>query len=285
MAEDPSKPAEDAQASRAEALLGRLPFEAGERVADIGAESRRFFDTLGGIGVLAYRAIRGMGWGQIEWPDAVRQCFLMGVRSLSLALLVGAFTGMVFSLQFIVALERFGAAQTVGRVTSLAIFRELGPVLTSLMVGGRVGSGIAAEIGSMNVSEQIDAIRALGADPVKKLVVPRIIAGVMTLPLLVVLADGVAIIGACLIAWLEHGLSMTYFYESVVDTNRVQDVLSGLFKTVVFGFLIALVGCYQGMETRGGTEGVGQSTTRTVMLVSVSILMADFILTKVLLSF
>jgi phospholipid/cholesterol/gamma-HCH transport system permease protein len=136
----------------------------------------------------------------------------------------------------------------------------------------------------MQVSEQIDAIRALGADPTRKLVVPRVVAGVLMLPLLTVLADLVAIIGACLIAFLENGLSLTYFYESVLEANRVGDVMSGLLKTVVFGFLIALVGCYQGMRTRGGTEGVGQSTTQTVVLVAVSVLLSDFILTKLLLS-
>jgi phospholipid/cholesterol/gamma-HCH transport system permease protein len=265
-------------------VLALIPAEGEQALAALGAEARGFFDTLGGIATLGWRSIQIATRGGIELESTLRQLYLIGVRSLGLALLVGTFTGMVFSLQFIVALERFGAAQTVGTVTSLAIFRELGPVLTSLMVGGRIASGIAAEIGSMQVSEQIDAIRALGADPTRKLVVPRVVAGVLMLPLLTVLADVVAIVGACLIAFLENGLSLTYFYESVIEANRVGDVLSGLVKTIVFGFLIALVGCYQGMRTRGGTEGVGQSTTRTVVLVAVSVLLSDFILTKLLLS-
>jgi phospholipid/cholesterol/gamma-HCH transport system permease protein len=278
---DPEEPgAEDHESG----VLALIPAEGEEALAAIGAEARGFFDTLGGIAILGARTVSIAARGGIEADATLRQLYLIGVRSLSLALLVGTFTGMVFSLQFIVALERFGAAQTVGTVTSLAIFRELGPVLTSLMVGGRIAAGIAAEIGSMQVSEQIDAIRALGADPVRKLVVPRVVAGVLMLPLLTVLADLVAILGACLIAFLENGLSLTYFYESVIEANRVGDVMSGLIKTLVFGFLIALVGCYQGMRTRGGTEGVGQSTTQTVVLVAVSVLLSDFILTKLLLS-
>jgi phospholipid/cholesterol/gamma-HCH transport system permease protein len=268
----------------ASSVLAALPPEGEAALATIGAESREVLDTLGGLGMMAFRALTGIARYGVEWSATIRQFYLMGVRSLGLALMVGLFTGMVFSLQFIVALARFGAADTVGRVTSLAIFRELGPVLTSLMVGGRIAAGITAELGSMQVSEQIDAIRALGADPIRKLVAPRITAGVLMMPLLTALADLVAVLGACVIAFLEHGLSLTYFYKSVVETNQIGDVLSGLVKTVVFGFLIALAGCYQGFQTRGGTEGVGQSTTRTVVLVTVSILFADFILTKLLLS-
>lgn len=259
--------------------------EEGERaLARVGAESRPILDVLGGAALLIGSTLRSMVRAKIEWRETLRQGYAIGVRSLSLALLTGIFTGMVFALQFIVTLERFGAAQTVGKVVSLAIFRELGPVLTCLMVGGRVAAGIAAELGSMQVTEQIDAIRALGADPVRKLVVPRVIAATLMFPLLTALADLVGITGAATIAFLEHDLTFSYFYNSVVETSRLQDALGGISKTFVFGFLIAILGCWQGFQTRGGTEGVGQSTTRTVVLVSITVFISDFLLTKLLLA-
>lgn len=259
-----------------------IPLEGERALAHVGARWRPIFDLLGGASILFARALGTMARGQIEIHETLRQTYLIGVHSLPLTLLTAVFTGMVFALQFMVALEKFGAAETVGSVVSLAIFRELGPMLTCLMVGSRVASGIAAELGSMQVSEQIDAIRALGADPVKKLVVPRLIACTLALPLLTVIADVIGILGAMAVAWVEYGLGFTYFYTSVLETNELTDVFSGIIKTVFFGVLVALAGCHQGFRTRGGTEGVGRATTTTVVVVSVAIFIADFILTKAL---
>lgn len=260
--------------------LPLIPAEGERALASVGARWRPIFEIMGGGSILFGRAVNGMARGQIELHETLRQTYLIGVHSLPLTLLTAVFTGMVFALQFMVALQKFGAAETVGSVVSLAIFRELGPMLTCLMVGSRVASGIAAEIGSMQVSEQIDAIRALGADPVKKLVIPRLIACTLAMPLLTIIACVVGIIGAMGVAWVEYGLGFTYFYSSVLETNQVTDVFSGIIKTVFFGVLIALAGCQQGFQTRGGTEGVGRSTTTTVVVVSVAIFIADFVLTK-----
>lgn len=260
--------------------LPLIPAEGERALAHVGARWRPIFEIMGGGALLFGRAAACMVKGEIELRETARQLYLIGVHSLPLTLLTAIFTGMVFALQFMVALQKFGAAETVGSVVSLAIFRELGPMLTCLMVGSRVASGIAAEIGSMAVSEQLDAIRALGADPVKKLVVPRLIACTLAMPLLTIIACVVGIIGAMGVAWVEYGLGFTYFYTSVLETNEVTDVFSGIIKTVFFGVLIALAGCQQGFQTRGGTEGVGRSTTTTVVVVSVAIFISDFILTK-----
>ncbi len=260
----------------------RLPAEGERALAHVGERWRPIFDIMGGAAILFGKSIVAMFRGQIEVKETFRQTYLIGVRSLPLTLLTAVFTGMVFALQFMVALEKFGAAETVGSVVSLAIFRELGPMLTCLMVGSRVASGIAAELGSMQVSEQIDALRALGADPVKKLVVPRLIACTLAMPLLTIIADIIGILGAMAVAWVEYGLGFMYFYSSVLETNQLTDVFSGIIKTVFFGVLIALAGCHQGFQTRGGTEGVGRATTTTVVVVSVAIFIADFILTKAL---
>jgi phospholipid/cholesterol/gamma-HCH transport system permease protein len=163
------------------------------------------------------------------------------------------------------------------------MFRELGPVLTALTVGSRVGSGIAAELGSMKVTEQLDAIRALGADPVKKLVSPRIWACIIVLPLLTVLADIMGMAAGAAVVNFEYHIPFVQFYESALDTVNLKDFFSGVGKAVVFGAIVGAVGCYQGFQVRGGTEGVGRATTETVAVASVSVLVADFFLTKLLL--
>lgn len=171
----------------------------------------------------------------------------------------------------------------MGSVVSLSIVRELGPVLTSIMVGARIGSGIAAEIGSMQVTEQIDAMRALGASPIKKLVSPKIFAGLITLPLLTVTADFIGIFGGLIIATFELDIDHIFYINSILTTITISDFLSGIGKTVFFGLLIAVIGCYFGLKTSGGTTGVGRSTTISVVTISISILIADFFLTKLFL--
>ena len=244
----------------------------------------RGIETLGGMGVLLGRAVR-RGFTRPLSPSAIAyQVEVLGIRSLSIATLTAVFAGLVISLQFAFFLARFGIQHSVGKVVSLTLFRELAPVLTALTVGGRIGSGIAAELGSMTVTEQVDAIRALGADPVKKLASPRIFACFVVLPALTILADLVGLVSGSAVVRLEYGLPFDQFYRSVVETIELSDFLSGVCKGAVFGLIIAVVGCYKGFHVEGGTEGVGRATTETVAIASVAVCLADFFLTKLLLS-
>jgi phospholipid/cholesterol/gamma-HCH transport system permease protein len=205
----------------------------------------------------------------------------IGVGSLNIVVLTGLFTGMVLALQTALSLETFGAKNYVGRVVSLSMVRELGPVLTALMVAGRVGSGIAAELGSMIVTDQINAMRAMGSDPLRKLVVPRLVAGVIMVPLLTVLSDTVGLIGGWLISLILLKIPGGLYFQSSIDALVIGDIVGGVIKPVVFGFIIAMVGCYLGLSTTGGTQGVGRATTQAVVVCSVMILASDFLLTRV----
>jgi phospholipid/cholesterol/gamma-HCH transport system permease protein len=205
----------------------------------------------------------------------------IGVGSLNIVILTGLFTGMVLALQTALSLETFGAKNYVGRVVALSMIRELGPVLTALMVAGRVGSGIAAELGSMIVTDQINAMRAMGSDPLRKLVVPRLLAAIITVPLLTILSDTVGLIGGWLISTLVLKISGGLYFQSSIDALTFEDILGGLIKPVVFGYIIAMVGCYMGLQTTGGTQGVGRSTTQSVVICSVLVLASDFIMTKI----
>ncbi len=205
----------------------------------------------------------------------------MGVGSLNIVVLTGLFTGMVLALQTALSLETFGAKNYVGRVVSLSMVRELGPVLTALMVSGRVGSGIAAELGSMTVTDQINAMRAMGSDPLRKLVVPRLIAGLVMVPLLTVLSDTIGLIGGWLIAVVILKIPGGLYFTSSIDALDLTDIITGLIKPIVFGGIIAMVGCYMGLNTTGGTQGVGRSTTQSVVVCSVLVLATDFLLTRI----
>jgi phospholipid/cholesterol/gamma-HCH transport system permease protein len=187
---------------------------------------------------------------------------------------------MVMSLQFGFGLERFGGKLYVPKVVGLSIMRELGPVLSCLMIAARVGSGIAAELGSMNVTQQIDAIRALGTDPIKRLVIPRVLALLIMTPLLTVFADLVGVFGGMFISNAELFIHPDFYYHEAILSLKTSDFLVGILKTSFFGLLIALTGCYYGMKTEGGTQGVGQATTKSVVTSSLLIVVTDFVLTK-----
>lgn len=204
--------------------------------------------------------------------------------SLNLTNITALFTGMVLALQIAHTLAAFGAKMYIGEVVSMALVRELGPVLTALMVGGRVGSGITAELGSMAVTEQVDALRSMAADPVRKLVVPRVWAVVIALPLLTVLANAMGIFGGLLIAVTQEDLTATFYLGRAFRLMDFADVASGLGKTFFFGWLIAVIGCYNGLNARGGADGVGQATTNTVFASAIGVLVSDFFLTKLFLS-
>lgn len=243
-----------------------------------------FLDEFGGMTILLWEAVKSIPSRPFELREVVYQLYQMGVRSVTIANITAVFVGMVMTVQFAFGLERFGATDYVGRVIGLSITRELAPSLTALVVGARIGSGMAAEIGSMAVTEQIDAIRALGADPIKKLVVPRLVACVILIPVLALFADVVGFVGAMVVARLQFGTQMGFFFRTALESVRMQDFLSGVGKAPFFGVAIAVIGCYNGMTTRGGTEGVGRSTTRTVVAAAIAVLVSDFILTKLFLS-
>lgn len=244
-------------------------------------------DTLhdvGGVARLAGRSLWHATRRPIRPSALVYQVLQIGVRSLSLTLTMAIFTGMVLAFQFGLGLERFGARLYIGQTTVTALFRELAPLLTALVVGGRVGAGIAAELGVMAVTEQLDAMRALGADPLQRLVAPRILATMIALPLLAVCADLVGFLGGMLIAAVEYDVAPHLYTRGVLDFIQVGDFGSGLSKAVVFGFIIGAIACYEGIHTVGGTEGVGRATTRTVVASALCVLATDFILTKLLIA-
>jgi phospholipid/cholesterol/gamma-HCH transport system permease protein len=216
------------------------------------------------------------------WRDTFVQMDVLGVQSLVIVTLTGIFTGMVLALQSAVQLSKFGASLFVGQLVGASVIRELGPVLTALMVSGRVGSGIAAEIGSMKVNEQIDALEAMGTDPVKKLVKPRVLAGIIMMPILTIATDFIAIVGGQLISWLMLHQSASTYWNSVWSGLYLSDLFTGLAKPLVFGFIITMMASYRGLSTTGGTEGVGRATTQAVVLSSVFVLASDFFMTKLL---
>lgn len=216
------------------------------------------------------------------YRDTLIQMDVIGFGSLPLILLTGLFVGGVLALQTYRTLQRFGEVGLMGQAVALSVVLELGPVFTAVMVAGRNSSGMASEIGSMLVSEQIDALRALGTDPLRKLVAPRLYATVITLPLLTILHDFTAMVGGWIISSTVAKLTTDEYWTSVYQSLTFRDVTQGLIKPFFFGVVIALIGCYFGLETTGGTEGVGRSTTRAVVASSVLILVLDFFITRFL---
>jgi phospholipid/cholesterol/gamma-HCH transport system permease protein len=242
-------------------------------------------ESLGDFAALVERAVATLVRRAPRLDAVVGQLDAMGVRSVSVAALTAIFSCMVVAVQFTFQMARFGAQDYVGMVVSVSQIRELGPVLTALIAGGRIGAGITAELGSMQVTEQIDAIRSMGGDPVRQLVVPRLLAGAVALPVLTVLADIVGIASAMAMARLESGVRVVHFYRTSLQEVQLGDLLGGLGKATFFGVLIALVACHLGLRARGGTEGVGRATTRAVVVTSVTTLAADFAITKALMLF
>jgi phospholipid/cholesterol/gamma-HCH transport system permease protein len=214
--------------------------------------------------------------------DVVEQFDEIGVGSLTVVLLTGAFTGAVLALQSGLTLDQFGARSMVGRLVSASMVKELGPVLTALMVTGRVGSGIAAELGSMVVTEQISALRALGTDPIRKLVLPRMLAGLLMVPVLTAISVGVGMIGGAVVSILQLKVAWSIYWNEVIAGLYMQDIWMGVIKPFALGFVIVSIGCHVGMRTTGGTQGVGRSTTNAVVAGSVAVLAVNFFVTKLL---
>lgn len=253
-----------------------------------GWVGRRFGDVvlveLGELALMVGRTGRGLARRAVRLGDVAYQLQAVGLRSFALVVVMAAFAGMVMAFQFGYGLERFGAKLYIGQTTVTALVRELGPILTALVAGGRIAAGIAAELGGMAVTEQIDAVRALGADPLQRLVAPRMIAVAVAMPLLTIVADVIGFFGGLVVAWLQYGVSPRLFVHGVYDFVEIGDFASGLFKALVFGLLVGAISCAAGLRAEGGTEGVGRATTRAVVVCALTVLGADFILTKLMLS-
>jgi phospholipid/cholesterol/gamma-HCH transport system permease protein len=264
--------------------LGEVVQQELEAMLPFTARVRHAVEQLGEVAVLFARTMARAVRPPFSLGALAYQIEALGLRSLSIATLTAIFAGLVLSLQFAFSMARFGIQYTVGKVVSLSIFRELGPVLIALTVGARIGSGIAAELGSMKVTEQIDAIRALGADPIKKLCVPRFLACILVMPALTVLADIFALVSGSVVTKVEYQIPFEQYYRSAIETVVWADFTSGVVKSAVFGVIIAAVGCYKGFQVDGGTEGVGMATTQTVAIASVAVCLFDFFLTKLFLA-
>ena len=239
------------------------------------------FETQEYVRLIA-ASVRGTLTPPIYRHDIIEQLDALGVGSLTVVLLAGLFTGAALASQTGLTLDQFGARPLVGRLVSASMVIELGPVLTALMLTGRIGSGIAAELGSMVVTDQINALRALGTDPVRKLVVPRMLAGLLMAPALTIVSDFMGIFGGWVVARFQLQVSSALYWSSVTDVLYVQDLEQGLVKPFVFGFLIVTIACYVGLRTSGGTQGVGRATTVAVVAGSVAVIAADFFVTQFL---
>ncbi len=241
---------------------------------------RSYLAEFGGMVRLGWSALRLAPRRPFEAELWVEQIYQLGVRSLTITNVTLLFTGMVLAIQTAYSLAVYGVKSFVGDIVALSVVRELGPVLTALMVAGRVGAGITAELGSMAVTEQIDALRALAASPVRKLVIPRVGALVVALPILTILADTVALFGGLVMAIFEVGQTRVYYMNHTLGALTVQDIISGVGKTVFFAFFIGIIACYNGMGAKGGADGVGKATTNTVVMSSIAVIVSDFFLTK-----
>jgi phospholipid/cholesterol/gamma-HCH transport system permease protein len=234
--------------------------------------------------ILAGSALRNVFRRPHYSDDIFMQMDQIGVGSLPIIILTGFFSGAVLALQMARALQQYGQVGKTGQVVAITLVRELGPVLTSLLVAGRNASGIASELGSMKVTEQIDAMRALGTDPIQKLVTPRMIATAIVLPLLTIIADFVGMFGGFVVAKFVLNLEGAQYWNTVWQSLEWNDVVQGLLKPFVFSFAISLVGCFYGLRTSGGTQGVGRSTTQAVVVASVLIFILTFFVTKIFVS-
>ncbi len=257
--------------------------EAVERVSvgaleGVGRKVNSLFEYIGGLAALGGEAAGTIVKLRIRFAETVNQCFLLGYQSLIIVLLTSLFTGMVFSLESAVQAVQYGFGSFVGGIVSYTNVRELGPMLTAVVVAGRVCAAIAAEIGSMVVTEQVEALQSLGLAPVRFLVVPRLLSLMIMLPLLTVFADVVGVMGGQWIAHAQAHISYDDFMSSARQTIGFEDVVKGLFKSVIFGIIIALVGSYQGLTTTGGAAGVGKSTTSAVVICIILIFIVNFIM-------
>ena len=248
----------------------------------IGSTSILFLQESGKVTLLLWKAALLTFQRPFNLKDILRQMEEVGIKSMPVVLITGAFTGAVLALQSYTGFQRFNAETFVGTVVALSITRELGPVLTGLMVSGRVGSSMAAELGTMQVTEQIDALYTLAVNPIKYLIVPRLLAALIMMPVLVIFADLIGIAGGYFVSVKILSSNPYTYMERTWNYLELNDIFSGLFKACVFGVIIATISCYQGFFTRGGAEGVGRATTKAVVLSCLLILIFNYIITALL---
>jgi phospholipid/cholesterol/gamma-HCH transport system permease protein len=246
----------------------------------LGTQILALTRSIGGIALLMSQIVRDTFRRPLYLGLIAEQIYQLGLRSTGLISITAMSTGMVMALQFGLGLEKFGGKLYVPKIVSLSIVREMGPVFCSLMLAARVGAGIASEIGSMVVTQQVDAIRALGTSPIKRIVIPRVIGCLISLPLLAGLANIIGIVGSTIVASIELGLDPRFCVETVLATITLTDYATGLGKTFFFALFISVTSCYFGLRVSGGTRGVGTATTQAVVVSSVLVLIGDFFLTK-----
>jgi len=249
-------------------------------LAAVGRATLALLSTVGAVVLFALRAVVSGLTGRLYWRQLGRQMLEMGYFSLPVVGLTAVFTGMVLALQSYTGFSRFEAQSAIPTIVVLSMTRELGPVLAGLMVAGRVGASIAAELGTMRVTEQIDALTTLATDPLRYLVFPRLLAGTLMLPALVLVADVIGVMGGWLVSVYKLGFGPIEYINRSFEHLETQDVVSGLVKAAVFGFLLTLMGCYHGYRSKGGAQGVGAATTRAVVSASILILIANYVVTE-----
>jgi phospholipid/cholesterol/gamma-HCH transport system permease protein len=242
---------------------------------------KRLLGNIQDYTAMSARSIANLASGPRYFQDLLGQMDDIGVGSLPIVLMAGFFIGAVMVLQTGSQFTRFGSTALTGQVVSLALVRELGPTLTGILVAGRSASGIASELGSMVVTEQVDAMRAMGTDPSRKLITPRVLAGILMLPLLTALNDFMGLLGGCLASVFSLRSNAVEFWTRAINALEFADIMQGMVKPLVYGFILASVGCYKGLNVRGGTQGVGRATTEAVVVASVMIIGTDLFLTKV----
>jgi phospholipid/cholesterol/gamma-HCH transport system permease protein len=253
-----------------------MPFDTIERTA------KQIVLTVQDYSLFSWRAAINLFSPPIYWVDFLLQAEIIGVGSTMIVLLAGFFTGAVLAVQSAATLAQFGATAVTGRFVSMSMIRELGPVLTGIMVSGRNASSMASELGSMVVTEQIDAMRALGVDPMRKLVTPRLFATVCMLFFLTIISDAFGILGGAVVTIYMNGQNGTQYFSQAYQFLHARDIMQGLVKPLVSGFIIASIGCFYGLRTTGGTEGVGRSTIQAVVSASVLIIFVDLLISQIM---
>ncbi len=263
--------------------MRKTPFSQTENIFTfVGRKTLIFFEDVGGLVLLVKDIFLGLPKALTRLHLIFEQMLVMGVNSLPLVALVSIFTGAVTAVQAVYQVSDYVPMRYLGTAVGKSVMIELAPVLTALVVAGRVGAGIAAELGTMKVTEQIDALKTLAIDPVKYLVVPRFVAGLIMLPVLTIFADAIALAGGLGISATTLNVPPHVFLNSLKSFFNTMDLMSGLFKAFVFGSIISIIGCYQGFKTKGGAEGVGRSATKAVVVSSVLILIADYVVATIL---
>jgi phospholipid/cholesterol/gamma-HCH transport system permease protein len=249
---------------------------------DLGKRINEVLEEVGDITILSVQTLFYAFRGNFSFNDLLAQMVRVGIDSLPVAVVTSAFVGMVFAVQIAYEFVKFGAGNVVGGVMSIAVARELAPALTAVVIAGRVGSAFAAEIGTMEVTEQIDAIYAMGTDPIKHLVVPRFIASTLMLPILTIFADLVGFFGGYLVAVYVVGINSFGYLDSASSFLSMNDITGGIIKALVFGMIISIIGCYMGLKTKGGARGVGEATTNSVVYSLMAIFVANYFMSLIL---